>query len=232
VHSSELRAKKRAVKRERQPSCSTHLSGDSAKQGVDQTFGGFAIRAGQEGASDGRQRCRVTREQFVFSLGEDVKTCGLPTRPTIHCHGCIIHGFKEQLTLSDADFPKDSNTEIQVLSDAIQDIWNHCTEKDVPPPDHITVQADNCSREMKNQFTILFGIFLILIGTVISITFNYLRKGHTHEDIGIPLCSDGASTPISPVGSKRPFKPTVGGIRWPDSRVSMAFIYFSPCCYW
>ncbi len=78
----------------------------------------------------------------------------------------------------------------------------------VDAPLHVCVEADNCAREMKNQWTLLWGVALVNLGVLDlmpvvwvgrpqrsgsvqprqlakdSITFNYLRKGHTHEDIG------------------------------------------------
>lgn len=57
-------------------------------------------------------------------------------------------------------------------------------EKGIDTPAHLTCQADNCSREMKNQYTLLFGVLLVHTDTVRSFTCSFLRKGHTHEDIG------------------------------------------------
>ena len=67
----------------------------------------------------------------------------------------------------------------------LTDVLKYCQSNKVEFPQNIFVQADNCPREMRNQFTLLWGISLLLLCPFInSITFNFLRKGHTHEDIG------------------------------------------------
>ena len=96
--------------------------------------------------------------------------------------------MKEQLLISDANLKKDPNTELENLVKALE----YCLDKGKLAP-HINVQADNCAREMRNQTTLKFGIALRLLDIVETCTFNYLRKGHTHEDIGsgwrITACS-------------------------------------------
>jgi hypothetical protein len=105
-------------------------------------------------------------------------------RPTLHASGTIIHGLAELIHLTDSDIKKDPNTEMELCTDAISYMFEAADREGVDPPRHIFVQADNCAREMKNQFTLLWGVFLIYFGIVDSITFSYLRVGHTHEDIG------------------------------------------------
>lgn len=108
-------------------------------------------------------------------------------RPTLHASGTIIHGLAELIHLTDSDIKKDPNTEIEICTDAISYMFEAADKKGVDPPRHIFVQADNCAREMKNQWTLLWGVFLIFHGVIDSITFSYLRVGHTHEDIGSSL---------------------------------------------
>jgi hypothetical protein len=108
-------------------------------------------------------------------------------RPTLHAAGLITHGFEECLYLSDSNVPKDSNQEIDILSRGIERVWQHCDERGISTPEHICIQADNCAREMKNQYTLFYGILLCHCDIVKSVTFSYLRKGHTHEDIGLQI---------------------------------------------
>ena len=113
------------------------------------------------------------------------KQFGSILRPALHLTGCICHGFKEYFFCSDEDLRKDPNTQVEVLMLVMTDVLKHCESNNVEFPKNIFIQADNCPREMRNQFTLLWGISLLLLCPFInSITFNFLRKGHTHEDIG------------------------------------------------
>ena len=106
-------------------------------------------------------------------------------RPALHLVGCIAHGYKEFYFCSDEDMKKDPNTQVEVIMLVLTDVLCHCMSNGVAFPRNIFVQADNCPREMRNQFTLLWGIaMLLLCPSITSITFNFLRKGHTHGDIG------------------------------------------------
>lgn len=108
-------------------------------------------------------------------------------RPTLHFSGCVIHGLVEQYWVSDADLKKDPNTEIETLSYCLDYVFQarSCRLQGAGCrwPAHLSVQADNCSREMRNQWTLLFGVLLVLLDVFQSVTFNFLQVGHTHEDI-------------------------------------------------
>ncbi len=106
-------------------------------------------------------------------------------RPSLHLSGTLIHGLEERYMFSDADIKKDPNTECELLMDALIRIQTHSVETDSEFPKNIFIQADNCPREMKNQFSLLWGgAILLLSPRILTITFNFLRVGHTHEDIG------------------------------------------------
>lgn len=90
--------------------------------------------------------------------------------------------------ISPSDLKKDPNTECEVMCTALERICAHCDEHQCQFPRNLFIQADNCVREMKNQFVLKFGIsVLLLCDHITSLTWNYLRVGHTHEDIGL-LC--------------------------------------------
>jgi hypothetical protein len=108
-------------------------------------------------------------------------------RPALHFAGCIIHGLEERYHVSSSDLRKDSNTECEVMMDALDRVSEFCKGTGAQFPQNLFVQADNCAREMKNQYVLRFGVALLLLcNAMTSITFNFLRVGHTHEDIGAP----------------------------------------------
>ena len=112
-------------------------------------------------------------------------------RPALHLSGVVVHGLQEQYHLSAANQKKDPNTESELILKGMEAIAQQCWDAGRALPKHIYIQADNCPREMKNQFTLLFGTSLLLIADPLeSITFNYLQVGHTHEDIGAPSMLD------------------------------------------
>ena len=106
-------------------------------------------------------------------------------RPTLHFSGCLIHGLEEQYHVSPSDLKKDPNTECEVMCHALERICRHCDDRQCEFPQNLFIQADNCVREMKNQYVLKFGIALLLLcDHIVSMTWNFLRVGHTHEDIG------------------------------------------------
>lgn len=109
-------------------------------------------------------------------------------RPTLHMAGAIIHGLAELYLIADADVKKDPDTELETLMMAL----DLAARSGHDFPRHVNVQGDNCVREMKNQWVIYAGATLILFDVLDSITYNYLRTGHTHEDIGDPACLSSA----------------------------------------
>ena len=50
-------------------------------------------------------------------------------------------------------------------------------------PSHLYIQADNTSREMRNQYCLLWGATLLAKRTFRSVSFGFLPVGHTHIDV-------------------------------------------------
>ena len=80
-------------------------------------------------------------------------------RPTLHAAGTILHGLAELIHLTDSDVKKDPNAEIELCVKALSCIFEAADTKGIEPPRHVFIQADNCAREMNNQWTLLFGVF-------------------------------------------------------------------------
>jgi hypothetical protein len=50
-------------------------------------------------------------------------------------------------------------------------------------PRHIAIQSDNTVAQAKNQWVLLWLALLVKVGCFETATLNFLRVGHTHEDI-------------------------------------------------
>jgi hypothetical protein len=61
-----------------------------------------------------------------------------------------------------------------------EDDWEELVAKF---PRHLVIQSDNTVSQAKNQFFSLFLAFLVATGLFETATLNFLRVGHTHEDI-------------------------------------------------
>lgn len=105
-------------------------------------------------------------------------------RPTMHLAGVLTHGLQEAYWISDADLKKDPNTEIDLLCRAVENVYDECQRSSRKMPAHVNIRGDNCSRELKNQYSLLWGIWLVGLGCFTSITFNYQVRGHSHSGIG------------------------------------------------
>ena len=48
---------------------------------------------------------------------------------------------------------------------------------------NLRLQADNCSKEVRNQTAVRLCAVLVSLHRVQSCTLSFLQSGHTHEDI-------------------------------------------------
>ena len=111
--------------------------------------------------------------------GMKVKALEKFPRPALHVGGCWAHGHALHLGISNPDIPKDSNTNIEIISRSIDAVL---TQQNTLPL-HLHLQLDNSCRENKNQKVFRWAMMLIQKGVFRSITLAFLRKGHTHEDL-------------------------------------------------
>ena len=101
-------------------------------------------------------------------------------RPRLHILGFIVHGYIAGATISHADTHKGSGTTIDVLC------WLLTTlaEQGVHLSNtHLHVQLDNTASSNKNNIILLWMGLLVICGIVKTCTANFLRTGHTHEDV-------------------------------------------------
>jgi hypothetical protein len=100
-------------------------------------------------------------------------------RPALHVQGAWAHGFGYHLAVMDADMHHDSNNNVEVVSNMLEQIYKG--HKGLPMGLHL--QQDNTSRECKNQKILKWAIKLVSLGVFKWVTLNYLTTGHTHDDL-------------------------------------------------
>ena len=101
-------------------------------------------------------------------------------RPRLHITGCIVHGYFMLFAVSDADCKKSGSTTVEILALCLEklvdlgvDLASH----------HIALQLDNAGSQNKNNIVLGFLSCLVQSGILSGATVNFLRTGHTHEDI-------------------------------------------------
>lgn len=101
-------------------------------------------------------------------------------RPRLHVWGALVHGWFTALTISHADVSKGGSTTCEVLSVI-------CTRLKALGVDmsqvHLNIQLDNTSGSNKNNSVLSWASTQVQAGHLSSCTLNFLRTGHTHEDI-------------------------------------------------
>ena len=73
--------------------------------------------------------------------------------------------------------------EATLLTHTLDIAVEHLQRRGRKLPTHLHVQADNTSREMRNQITAKWGAVLVAKGLFRSVTFGYLPVGHTRNDV-------------------------------------------------
>lgn len=111
-------------------------------------------------------------------------------RPRLHTVGCIMHGFFQYGFLTDCTIRKDADLWIGVVVQCLEKLGTMCRERNLAPPGRLVIQADNAS-DNKSQFCFRFCMAVVASNTgfckhIQEVVCEYLRSGHTHEDIGPP----------------------------------------------
>jgi hypothetical protein len=99
-------------------------------------------------------------------------------RPPLHVTGVIVAGHIEAYFISDTDMAKDSNMNATVISRVLDIIH----EKLPGMPRNLAVQADNTTRESKNQYFLQFLSYLVASGKFDVSELQFLQVGHTHNE--------------------------------------------------
>ena len=104
-------------------------------------------------------------------------------KPQLHMSAVIVHGIGDFYFVGDENIAKNSNSVIQQLSESLEAAERIYAERGLALPRHIALQADNCIRENKNQWIFAWAASLVSCGKFQSVSVNFLRKGHTHNDV-------------------------------------------------
>lgn len=127
---------------------------------------------------DGMDQSKVCVPRDAALRGKDFSTF---QRPKLHLSLTLCHGYFTQFILSNPDTMKDSNASCESLASAFDLLQGH-HHTDLRAS-HIIVQADNTARELKNNQTMRFCAAQVSCGNIKSISLQFLRAGHSHEDI-------------------------------------------------
>lgn len=101
-------------------------------------------------------------------------------RPRLHVTGCIAHGFFMLFTLTHADVRKSGSTTCEILSLCFEELLAKGVNL---AQTHVNIQLDNAGNQNKNNIVFRYIGYLVLTGALGSCSANFLRTGHTHEDI-------------------------------------------------
>lgn len=127
-------------------------------------------------ADDGADQAKF---KTPHATGTKVHALAKFPRLPIHVQGLWAHGFGLQIALGSVDIPKDSFTNIEMLSRLLDSILT----KYGSLPINLALQQDNCPRDCKTQTMMKWCATLVLHKIFRTCSLDYLGKGHTHIDL-------------------------------------------------
>lgn len=109
-------------------------------------------------------------------------------RPKLVCTAALAHGWATCVYLADDDISHGADAFCEVLLRTIEEVAKVSQATGRPMPRHLVVQADNTTAQCKNHAGTLALAMLVAKCKFCTATLQFLRVGHTHEDVG-PLLS-------------------------------------------
>ena len=100
-------------------------------------------------------------------------------RPALHVHGIWAHGFGFHFAVSDADMPKGTNTNVEIMANMLESIYKQTGGL----PDTLVWIQDNTSRECKNSKIMKFAVMLKVLDVFRDVILGCPAKGHTHSPL-------------------------------------------------
>ncbi len=124
----------------------------------------------------------MDQAKFAYPRAECLKSKDLEglQRPRLHVNGCIVHGHDVLVAVSRADFSKGTNVTCELIAHSLTRLKNRGLDLTHAC---VHVQLDNTSSSNKNNHLVRFMASVVGSGRVAAMQANFLRKGHTHEDI-------------------------------------------------
>ena len=104
-------------------------------------------------------------------------------RPRMDFTAVLAHGWTAGLFMSPETVSHGSDFCIDALCRTIAQVHRINRSKGRAFPKHLVIQSDNTVAQAKNQWVTLFLAWLVHDGLFETTTLNFLRFGHTHEDI-------------------------------------------------
>lgn len=83
----------------------------------------------------------------------------------------------------DEQFPHDSSCVAELIAQGIERVAKICERRGVRMPRKLVILGDNCVRELKNQFNLLYAASLTAHRKMRCSAIMFLRKSHTHDRI-------------------------------------------------
>ena len=168
-----------------------------------------------DGADQGKFAC----PRHPYTQSKDIE--GMQ-RPRLHVNACLCHGQEVLVTVSPPDFPKDSNGTCELIAHMLTRLKR---KRVAVHRARLHVQLDNTSSTNKNNIVLGFLAWLVAAGIVRSAEADFLRVGHTHEDVDQfhgQVCSwlhhkPWAETPHDFVRHIQRFLDTLTQRPWPQS---------------
>ncbi|CAE7359672.1 unnamed protein product [Symbiodinium sp. CCMP2592] len=128
---------------------------------------------------DGMDQSKFACPRHPFLAAKCFETL-TSARPRLHIVGVLAHGHLMALALTEPTVPKDSSTQLELLSHVLTRVQaSGCKLQNM----RLTVQCDNCCRELKNNQTLRWMASLVSRRILRAARLCNLRSGHSHEDI-------------------------------------------------
>ena len=127
--------------------------------------------------ADGMDQSKWEIPRSAIMKGKDFATF---QKPRCHVASVIAHGRLVAYFVSSPDCKKDGNASTEMLSFVLTRLQRQGLHL---PSTHLVLQHDNTCREFKNHNGLRWCISQVSGGNLASTTCQFLRTGHTHEDI-------------------------------------------------
>lgn len=127
--------------------------------------------------ADGMDQAKFEIPRAAVMKGKDFSTF---QKPRVHVACIICHGRCIIYFISNPNTKKDGNATTEMLSFALGVLRRQGVHL---PSTSLILQHDNTCREFKNHNGLRWCVSQVSAGNLARITCQFLRSGHTHEDI-------------------------------------------------
>ena len=130
---------------------------------------------------DGMDKSKGIWPQYSF---QPPKILEKFNRPKLTVHLAMAHGYCCDFYLADDEnFFHGASFFCEILTRTLARVRRICAAKGQRMPEHLVVQSDNTTSQAKNAEVFKYLAVLVRKYKFHSAVLNFLRVGHTHEDI-------------------------------------------------